>query len=202
MSDSLTALNLYQRWPSTSGANLLPLWKSGVQTLLDSFPQLHMHFAWSPGHEDIAGNEWADLEAKAATRLPPSNLPPSISTLKEQATLTARERWSLQLARPLASTADKYLAVMGPPTRMPRKLLTLLVDHPHRELSAVAQVLCHAGPFGGYWLSFDSAYWHTHGLISYCRWHNHPPWLTQSTAHILGGCELFAHWIPHVWPRR
>ncbi|KAI5116034.1 hypothetical protein M0805_003721 [Coniferiporia weirii] len=201
MSDSLTALNLYKCWPSTSGANLLPLWKSGVQTLLDSFPQLHVHFAWSPGHEDIAGNEWADLEAKAATRLPPSNLPPSISTLKEQATLTARERWSHQLAHPLASTANKYLAVTGPPTQMPGKLLTLLVDHPHCELSAVAQVLCRAGPFGGYWLSFDSAYRHTHGLISYCRWHNHPPWPTQSTAHILGGCKSFVHWITRVWPR-
>ncbi|KAI5115748.1 hypothetical protein M0805_002084 [Coniferiporia weirii] len=202
MSDLLTTLNLYKRWPSTLGANLLPLWKSGIQTLLDSFLQLHIHFAWSPGHEDIAGNEWADSEAKAATHLPPSNLPPSISTLKEQVTLTAHERWSLQLACPLASTADKYLVVTGPPTQAPRKLLTLLVDHPRHELSAVAQVLCCAGPFGGYWLSFDSAYQHTHGLISYCRWHNHPPWPTQSTAHILSGCKSFAHWIPRIWPRR
>ncbi|KAI5115746.1 hypothetical protein M0805_003760 [Coniferiporia weirii] len=202
MSDSLTALNLYKHWPSASGANLLPLWKSGIQTLLDSFPQLHIHFAWSLGHEDIAGNEWADAEAKAATRLPPSNLPPSISMLKEQATLTARERWSLQLARPLTSTADKYFTVTGPPTWSPQKLLMLLVDHPRHELSAVAQVLCCAGPYRGYWLSFDSAYRHTHGLISYCRWHNHPPWPTQSTAHILGGCKSFAQWIPRIWPRR
>ncbi|KAI5115735.1 hypothetical protein M0805_005325 [Coniferiporia weirii] len=145
MSNSLTALNLYKCWPSTSGANLLPLWKSGVQTLLDSFPQLHVHFAWSPGHEDIGGNEWTDLEAKATMRLPHSNLPPSISTLKEQATLMA-----------------------CPPMWTPRKILTLLVDHPHCELSTVAQVLCRAGPYGGYWLSFDSAYRHMHGLISYC----------------------------------
>ncbi|KAI5116944.1 hypothetical protein M0805_007962 [Coniferiporia weirii] len=200
MSDSLTALNLYKCWPSTLGANLLPLWKSGIQTLLDSFPQLHVHFAWSPGHEDIAGNEWADVEAKAAMHLPPSNLPLSTSALKELATLTACESWSLQLAHPLASTADKYLAVMGPPTRTPRKPLTLLVDHPHHELSAVAQVLCCASPYGGYWLSFNSAYQHMHSLISYCRWHNHPPWPMQSTAHILGGCELFASWIPCVWP--
>ncbi|KAI5115331.1 hypothetical protein M0805_004835 [Coniferiporia weirii] len=202
MLDLLTVLNLYKHWPSALGANLLPLWKSGVQTLLDSFPQLHVHFAWSPGHEDIAGNKWADSEAKAATCLLPSNLPPSISALKEQATPTAHEHWSLQLACPLASTADKYLAVTGPPTRTPRKILTLLVDHPCRKLSTVAQVLCHAGPYGGYWLSFDSAYQHTHGLISYCRWHNHPLWLTQSTAHILGGCESFAPWIPCVWPKQ
>ncbi|KAI5117261.1 hypothetical protein M0805_009929 [Coniferiporia weirii] len=202
MSNSLTALNLYKHWPSTSRANLLPLWKSGVQTLLDSFPQLHVHFAWSPGHEDIAGNEWADAEAKAATRLLPSNLPPSISVLKGQATLTACERWSLQLTHPLTSTANKYLAVTGPPTQTPRKLLTLLVNHPCHKLSAVAQVLCCAGPYRGYWLSFDSAYRHLHGLISYCRWHNHPPWPTQSTVHILGGCKSFVHWIPHVWPRR
>ncbi|KAI5115075.1 hypothetical protein M0805_008135 [Coniferiporia weirii] len=152
------SLNLYHRWPSTSGANILPLWKSGIQTLLDSFPQLTIHFAWSPGHEDIVGNEWANKEAKVATLLLHSNLPPSISTLKEQATLTAHEHWSLQLACPLASTADKYLTITGPPTRTLRKLLTLLVDHPHHELSAVAQVLCCAGPYGGYWLSFDSAY--------------------------------------------
>ncbi|KAI5115385.1 hypothetical protein M0805_009855 [Coniferiporia weirii] len=89
MSDSLTALNLYRVWPSLSGANLLPLWKAGMQTLLNTFPHLSLHFVWSPSHEDIAGNEWADQEAKAATSLPPSNLPPSISMLKEQATLTA-----------------------------------------------------------------------------------------------------------------
>ncbi|KAI5115184.1 hypothetical protein M0805_001912 [Coniferiporia weirii] len=47
MSDSLTALNLYCHWLSSSGANFLPLWKLGVQTLLDSFPQLHVHFVLS-----------------------------------------------------------------------------------------------------------------------------------------------------------
>ncbi|KAI5116593.1 hypothetical protein M0805_002345 [Coniferiporia weirii] len=200
MSDSLTAINLFRTWPSATGAQLLPTWKAGMQTLLDSFPGLTIHFAWCPGHSDIAGNEWADAKAKAATDLPPSSLAPSISALKEQSTLVARARWSHQLARPLASTTDKYLAVSGPPTRTPRKLLTLLVDHPCRELTAVAQVLCHAGPYRGYWLSFDSVYRHVHGLIPYCRWHNHPPWPTQSTAHILGGCNAFQVWIPRVWP--
>ncbi|KAI5114827.1 hypothetical protein M0805_003116 [Coniferiporia weirii] len=171
-----------------------------MQTLLDSFPGLSVHFAWCPGHSDIPGNEWADTEAKAATDLPPSSLTPSISALKEQSTLVACMRWSHQLAHPLALTADKYLAMSGPPTRTPCKLLTLFVDHPHRELSAVAQVLCHASPYGGYWLSFDSVYWHVHGLIPYCRWHNHPPWPVQLTAHILGGCDTFQSWIPRVWP--
>ncbi|KAI5115032.1 hypothetical protein M0805_008808, partial [Coniferiporia weirii] len=200
MSDSLTAINLFRTWPSASGAQLLPTWKAGVQMLLDSFPGLTVHFAWCPGHSDITGNEWADAEAKAATDLPLSSLAPSISALKEQSTLIAHVRWSHQLARPLASTADKYLAVTGPPTRTPHKLLTLFVDHPHCELSTVAQVLCCAGPYGGYWLSFDSVYRCVHGLIPYCRWHNHPPWPVQSTAHILGSCDAYQAWIPQVWP--
>ncbi|KAI5115069.1 hypothetical protein M0805_008429 [Coniferiporia weirii] len=185
MSDSLTAINLFRTWPSATGAQLLPTWKAGVQMLLNSFPSLTIHFAWCPGHSDIAGNEWADAEVKAATDLPLSSLAPSISALKEQSTLVAHACWSHQLVRPLALTADKYLAVTGPPTRTPRKLLTLFVDHPCHELSAVAQVLCCAGPYGGYWLSFDSVYRHVHGLIPYCRWHNHPPWPVQSTTHIL-----------------
>ncbi|KAI5116488.1 hypothetical protein M0805_002609 [Coniferiporia weirii] len=139
MSDSLTAINLFRTWPSASGAQLLPTWKVGMQTLLDSFPGLTIHFVWCLGHSDIPGNEWADAEVKAATDLLPSSLAPSISALKEQSTIVARMRWAHQLARPLASTADKYLAVTGPPTHTPRKLLTLFVDHPHRELSAVAQ---------------------------------------------------------------
>ncbi|KAI5117260.1 hypothetical protein M0805_009928 [Coniferiporia weirii] len=200
MSDSLTAINLFRTWPSASGAQLLPTWKAGVQMLLNSFPGLTVHFAWCPGHSDIASNEWADAQAKAATDLPPSSLAPSISALKEQSTLVVRAHWSHQLARPLASTTNKYLAVTGPPTRTPHKLLTLLVDHPHHELSTIAQVLCHAGPYGGYWLSFNSAYRHVHGLIPYCRWHNHPPWPVQSTAHILGSCDAFQVWIPQVWP--
>ncbi|KAI5114556.1 hypothetical protein M0805_009345 [Coniferiporia weirii] len=142
MSDSLMAINLFRTWPSALGAQLLPTWKAGVQTLLDSYPGLTVHFAWCPGHSDIPGNEWADAEAKAATDLPLSTLAPSISALKEQSTLVTHGCWSHQLARPMASTADKYLAVTGPPTDTPRKLLTLFVDHPRRELSAVAQVLC------------------------------------------------------------
>ncbi|KAI5116159.1 hypothetical protein M0805_001063 [Coniferiporia weirii] len=200
MSDSLMAINLFQTWPSALGAQLLPTWKAGVQTLLDSFPGLNVHFAWCPGHSDIAGNEWANAEAKAATDLPPSSLAPSISTLKEQSTLVVCARWSHQLVCPLASTADKYLAVSGPPTCTLWKLLTLFVDHPRHELSAVAQVLCHTGPYRGYWLSFDSVYRHVHGLIPYCQWHNHPPWPVQLSAHILGSCNAFQVWIPRVWP--
>ncbi|KAI5115356.1 hypothetical protein M0805_003233 [Coniferiporia weirii] len=200
MSNSLTAINLFWTWPSASGAQLLPTWKAGMQTLIDLYPGLTVHFVWCPGHSNITGNEWADAEAKAATDLPPSSLAPSISALKEQSTLAARTHWSHQLARPLASTADKYLAVTGPPTRTPHKLLTLLVDHPRHELSAVAQVLCCASPYRGYWLSFDSVYRHVHGLIPYCRWHNHPQWPVQSTAQILGGCDAFQAWIPQVWP--
>ncbi|KAI5115529.1 hypothetical protein M0805_008095 [Coniferiporia weirii] len=200
MSDLLMTINLFRTWPSALGAQPLPTWKAGVQMLLDSYPGLTVHFAWCPSHSDIPGNEWADTKAKAATDLPPSSLAPSISTLKEQSTLVACTCWSHQLARPLTSTVDKYLAVSGPPTCTPCKLLTLFVDHPHRELSTVAQVLCRAGPYGGYWLSFDSVYQHIHGLIPYCRWHNHPPWPVQSTAHILGGCDAFQAWIPRVWP--
>ncbi|KAI5115577.1 hypothetical protein M0805_002621 [Coniferiporia weirii] len=114
LSGSLTAINLFWTWPSASGAQLLPTWKAG--------------------HSDIMGNEWADAEVKAATDLPPSTLTPSISALKEQSTLVTRVRWSHQLACPLTSSADKYLAMTGPPTRMPRKLLTLFMDHPHHEL--------------------------------------------------------------------
>ncbi|KAI5117175.1 hypothetical protein M0805_005600 [Coniferiporia weirii] len=199
MSNSLMAINLFWTWPSTSGAQLLPTWKAGMQTLLDPFPGLTVHFAWCPGHSDITGNEWADTEAKAATDLPPSTLAPSISALKEQSTLVACMCWSHQLAHPLASTADKYLAVSGPPTHTPHKLLTLFMDHPRHELSTVAQVLCRTSPYGDYWLSFDSVYRCMHGLIPYCRWHNHPPWPVQSTAHILGSCDTFQVWIPRVW---
>ncbi|KAI5114972.1 hypothetical protein M0805_002806 [Coniferiporia weirii] len=165
LSNSLTAINLFRTWPSASGAQLLPTWKAGMQTLLNSYPGLTVHFAWCPSHLDIPGNEWADAEAKAATDLPPSSLAPSISTLKEQSMLVARTCWSHQLACPLTLTVDKYLAICGPPTCMPRKLLMLLVDHPCCELSAVAQVLCHAGPYGGYWLSFDSVYQRIHVVV-------------------------------------
>ncbi|KAI5115154.1 hypothetical protein M0805_005618, partial [Coniferiporia weirii] len=124
MSDSLTAINLFWTWPSASGAQLLPTWKASVQMLLDSFPGLTVHFAWCPGHSAIASNEWADAEAKAATDLPPSSLAPSISALKEQSTLVTRTCWSHQLACPLTSTADKYLAMTGPPTCTPRGTTT------------------------------------------------------------------------------
>ncbi|KAI5115681.1 hypothetical protein M0805_005481 [Coniferiporia weirii] len=115
MSDSLMAINLFRTWPSASGAQLLPTWKAG--------------------HSDIPGNKWADAEAKAATDLPLSSLAPSISALKEQSTLVAHTHWSHQLVRPLALMADKYLAVCGPPTCTPCKLLTLFVDHPHSHHS-------------------------------------------------------------------
>ncbi|KAI5115781.1 hypothetical protein M0805_005029 [Coniferiporia weirii] len=159
MSNSLTTINLFWTWPSTLGAQLLPTWKAGMQMLLDSFPSLTVHFVWCPGHSNISGNEWADAEVKAATDLPPSSLTPSISALKEQSTIIAHAHWAHQLACPLASTSDKFLAVTGPPTRTPCKLLMLFVDHPRHELSAVAQALCCASPYGGYWLSFDSVYW-------------------------------------------
>ena len=74
-------------------------------------------------------------------------------------------------------------------------------SHPRAELTAVAQILCCAGPFGGYWMRMGAEYWHRHGLITQCRWHNHPPWPAQTTAHILGGCETFRPWISKVWPK-
>ena len=94
----------------------------------------------------------------------------------------------------------KYLAVSGIPSRRPRRLLTMSTSHPRHELSAMAQVLCGAGPFGGYWLRMSAEYRHLHGLISHCRWHNHPPWPSQSVAHILGGCSTFCPWIARIWP--
>ena len=74
-------------------------------------------------------------------------------------------------------------------------------SHPCAELTAVAQILCCAGPFGGYWMRMGAEYRHRHGLITQCRWHNHPPWPAQTTAHILGGCETFRPWISKVWPK-
>ena len=74
-------------------------------------------------------------------------------------------------------------------------------SHPRAELTAVAQILCCAGPFGGYWMRMGAEYRHRHGLITQCRWHNHPPWPAQTTAHILGGCETFRPWISKVWPK-
>ena len=199
-SDSLTALKLVRDWPSAPGAHLLPQWKNGIQTLLDSFPTLQIVYHWSPGHSGILGNEWADEEAKGATSLPPSSDPPSISALKERNTLQAQAKWEALLTPAMASTADKYLAVSGIPSRRPRRLLTMSTSHPRHELSAMAQVLCGAGPFGGYWLCMSAEYRHLHGLISHCRWHNHPPWPSQSVAHILGGCSTFRPWIVRIWP--
>lgn len=72
--------------------------------------------------------------------------------------------------------------------------------HPRSDVTAVAQVLCCAGPFGAYWMRMSAEYRHRHGLITYCRWHNHPPWPAQTAAHILGGCKTFRPWIVKVWP--
>ena len=201
LSDSLAALRLVQDWPSAPGAHQLLGWKAGVQTLLDFKPDLRLVFQWCPGHSGIKGNEWADEEAKKATELPADPSPPSISALKEEATNQLMAKWSHYLTRPTLSTADKYLAVSGPPSRRPHPLITMSTSHPRSELSAVAQVLCAAGPYGGYWLRMSADYRHRHGLISHCRWHNHPPWPAQTTAHILGGCETFQPWIQQVWPK-
>ena len=201
LSDSLTALRLVRDWPSAPGAHLLRAWKAGIQSLLDLHPDLQIVFQWCPGHSDILGNEWADSEAKEATKLAPSTAPPSISALKEKNTRQTMENWAKFIDRPRASPANKYLAVSGPPSRRPRKLLTMSTSHPRAELTAVAQILCCAGPFGGYWMRMGAEYRHRHGLITQCRWHNHPPWPAQTTAHILGGCETFRPWISKVWPK-
>ena len=68
-------------------------------------------FQWCPGHSDILGNEWADSEAKEATKLAPSTAPPSISALKEKNTRQTMENWAKFIDRPRASPANKYLAV-------------------------------------------------------------------------------------------
>ena len=73
-------------------------------------------------------------------------------------------------------------------------------SHPRQQLAAVAQVLCCAGPYGAYWMKMSAEYRRREGLITHCRWHNHPPWPAQTTAHILGGCETFRPWIRKVWP--
>ena len=148
MSDSMAALRLVRYWRSTPGAHLLPQWQAGIRQLLDINPNLHITYQWSPGHSGIPGNEWADTEAKEATALAPTNAPPSISALREKNTLKAQAEWSQSLARATTSTADKYLAVSGPPTRRPRKLLTMSTTHTRKQIAAVAQVLCCAGPFG------------------------------------------------------
>ena len=134
---------------------------------------LFRSFQWCPGHSDILGNEWADSEAKEATKLAPSTAPPSISALKEKNTRQTMENWAKFIDRPCASPANKYLAVSGPPSRCPQKLLTMLTSHPCAELTAVAQILCCAGPFGGYWMRMGTEYRHRHGLITQCQWHNH-----------------------------
>ena len=150
LSDSLTALRLVQDWPSAPGAHLLPAWKAGIQSLLDLHPTLRIVFQWCPGHSGIPGNEWADSEAKKATELDPSPSPPSISALKEKNTRQTIADWAKSLDRPCASNADKYLAVSGPPTRRPHKIITMSMSHLCTELAAVAQVLCCASPFGAY----------------------------------------------------
>ena len=93
LSDSLTALRLVRDWPSAPGAHLLRAWKAGIQSLLDLHPNLQIVFQWCPGHSDILGNEWADSEAKEATKLAPSTVPPSISALKEKNTRQTMENW-------------------------------------------------------------------------------------------------------------
>ena len=92
LSDSLTALRLVRDWPSAPGAHLLRAWKAGIQSLLDLHPDLQIVFQWCPGHSDILGNEWADSEAKEATKLAPSTAPPSISALKEKNTRQTMEK--------------------------------------------------------------------------------------------------------------
>lgn len=130
----------------------------------------------------------------------PSDAPPSISALREKNTLKAQAEWARLLGHATASPADKYLAVSGPPTRRPRKLLTMSTSHSRKQLAAVAQVLCCAGPFGGYWMKMSAAYRNREGLITHCRWHNHPPWPAQTVSHILGGCSTFRPWLRQVWP--
>ena len=115
--NSLTALRLVRDWPSAPGAHLLRAWKAGIQSLLDLHPDLQIVFQWCPGHSDILGNEWADSEAKEATKLAPSTAPPSISALKEKNTRQTMENRAKLIDRPRASPANKYLAVSGPPSR-------------------------------------------------------------------------------------
>lgn len=49
-------------------------------------------------------------------------------------------------------------------------------------------------------MCISADYRQRYGLISYCWWHNHPPWPAQTTTHILGGCETFRPWIAKVCP--
>lgn len=199
LSDSLVALNLCKTWPSSPGAHLLPHWRNGIRQLLDSNRRLTVHFHWCPGHAGIDGNERVDALAKEATRLPPATTPPSLSALKEMATKTLVARWTQSVQQRCPSRRDPGLAINGPPTLRVHKLLRLHLSR--SALATTAQVLCNAGPFGGYFVNMSAEYRRSQAILLHCRWHNGPPWPLQDVEHILGGCTFQAHTIRPIWPK-
>ncbi|KAL5527967.1 hypothetical protein ACEPAG_6768 [Sanghuangporus baumii] len=129
--------------------------------------------------------------------LPHTSEPPSLSALKEEAASKLTEAWTDSFKLHVRDNLT-LLVGDGTPTRKPHKLLKLALKR--SKITRIAQLLCNAGPFGGYFKRFPSAYCHRQGITIHCRWHNHPPWPVQTVAHILGGCEVLAETVCDSWP--
>ena len=110
--------------------------RSLITSFLESSNQHHVEIAWTPGHKNIVGNEWADALAKTATEIAIDNPPISLSHKKSQSRQCLvsnwTEEWCKQLQRPSAFLqANRFTPALKPRehfTHTPRNIYGQLIQ--------------------------------------------------------------------------
>ena len=114
-------------------------------TLLTS-PDLQIHLCWTPGHEDVRGNEKADKEARIASKRPSASLPTQ-AYLKAKIKRTVVGKWS-SLVEKRKLTPGVAVTRFYPPKTTPT---TIFKDTPREVFGRVTQTLSGHGYTGEYY---------------------------------------------------
>ena len=129
------------------GRYLLDIFHDTLDDLLQRRPNLQIHLAWVPGHEDVVENEEADVRAKEAAERKvansaltiahfPSPLPRSVAALKAAYQKATTPQWmDLWRASPRAARLSKFADI-----QVGRRVLKLYRDLSRRDASLLTQL--------------------------------------------------------------
>lgn len=70
LTDNTSALRSIWKGNATSNQSQTETFRSNIFHAIDSFPNLHIHLEWCPGHKDVRGNKLADKLAKEGCKCP------------------------------------------------------------------------------------------------------------------------------------